>query len=210
MIDFSILPVFILAAILLVISPGPDLLLISAYSSARGFKSGLMIVVGIFLAGVAQSGLVAFGLGKLMQAMPPLIIVIKSVGALYLSWLGINLIRKWRKRRTEFSSVGQVEQLSSKQLVIRGLLNNLMNPKAILFFSMFLPQFSTGSSDITYQVLVLGLLLSGIALVVNSSFAFAFSKLSHYVSRRFRVGRHADGILGLIFLGLAARLAVSE
>ncbi|MBJ2149158.1 LysE family transporter, partial [Vibrio sp. IB15] len=97
MIDTTILPLFFVTTIFLAISPGPDLVLISTYSSTRGFKAGVMVSVGIFIAGLIQTLLVAFGLGKLMQAMPPLVLVIKIVGAIYLSWLGVNLLRTWLK-----------------------------------------------------------------------------------------------------------------
>lgn len=93
MIDVSILPVFFAATFFLVISPGPDLLLISSYASSQGFKSGLMISLGIFAAGLLQTVLVAFGLGNLMQAMPVLALAVKAAGALYLAWLGLNLLR---------------------------------------------------------------------------------------------------------------------
>ena len=92
----------------------------------------------------------------------------------------------------------------------QGLLNNLMNPKALLFFSMFLPQFTNSQLELTSQILVLGLLLSVIALIMNMIFSLAFSKLSSFFSGTFSLSRHVDGILGVIFLGLASRLMASE
>ena len=138
MIDTTILPLFIVTTIFLAISPGPDLVLISTYSSTRGFKAGVMVSVGIFIAGLIQTLLVAFGLGKLMQAMPPLVLVIKIVGAIYLSWLGVNLLRTWLKNKGDVSASQTIQSLGNKDLVYRGLLNNIMNPKALIFFSMFL------------------------------------------------------------------------
>jgi len=93
MIDLSVLPIFLSAVLLLGISPGPDLLLITTYSSTRGFKSGLMVSGGIFVAGMVQTLLVAFGLGMLLQAMPPLALAVRILGAAYLAWLGVNLLR---------------------------------------------------------------------------------------------------------------------
>ncbi|WP_413665272.1 LysE family translocator [Microbulbifer sp. CNSA002] len=90
MIDLSILPAFLIAAIVLAASPGPDLLLISAYSSARGFTAGVMISLGIFTAGIVQTALVALGLGHIMQTMPLVAMVVKLVGAVYLAWLGLD------------------------------------------------------------------------------------------------------------------------
>lgn len=210
MIDPAILPVFFVATFFLVISPGPDLVLISTYSSSRGFRSGVMISLGIFAAGLIQTLLVAFGLGQLMQAMPPLAFAIKIIGALYLAWLGINLLKSWFKNDPAMPDETRAQSLNAWQLVQQGLFNNLMNPKALLFFSMFLPQFTHSQSALTPQILILGLLLSTTALVINCIFSLMFSQLGRYLSGKFKMGRHLDGILGVIFLGLATRLATSK
>ncbi len=210
MIDITILPLFIVSTLFLVISPGPDLLLISAYSSAQGFRAGVMIALGIFVAGLAQTLLVAFGLGQLMQAMPPLIWGIKIVGALYLSWIGLNLLRTWLKNGESTKHNKELPLLSSKQLMCRGLLNNLMNPKALLFFSMFLPQFTNTRFDLSSQIMVLGVLLSALALTINTAFAFSFSQLGTLIGNKLNLSRHMDGVLGLVFLGLATRLVTDK
>ncbi|WP_462152627.1 LysE family translocator [Pseudoalteromonas xiamenensis] len=69
----------------------------SSYSTGRGFKSGLAISLGIFGAGLPQTGLVAFGLGEIMQTMPKVALAVKVIGVCYLLWLGGNLIRTWYK-----------------------------------------------------------------------------------------------------------------
>ncbi|HFG1552558.1 TPA: LysE family translocator [Vibrio cholerae] len=210
MIDFSVLPVFFLSIFFLVISPGPDLLLISTYSSSRGFKSGFAISVGIFIAGMIQTILVALGLGQLMQALPTLAWGIRIVGAVYLAWLGFNMLKSWLRSNTMPTDKIQTKTLGVTQLIKQGLLNNLMNPKALLFFSMFLPQFTNPESSLTSQILVLGSLLSITALIINTVFSLSFSKLGSYLGRKFNLGRHIDGILGVIFLGLATRLAINK
>ncbi|WP_052741684.1 LysE family translocator [Kiloniella litopenaei] len=96
MIDVSVLPLFLTAIFFVVIAPGPDLVLITAYSSTRGFRFGLMISLGIFVAGVILTVLVAFGLGQLMQAMPSFALGVKIVGACYLGWLGYKRLLRWR------------------------------------------------------------------------------------------------------------------
>ncbi|NQY94445.1 MAG: LysE family transporter, partial [Campylobacteraceae bacterium] len=99
MLDISILPVFFIAIFFLAISPGPDLLLLSSYSSAKGFKTGVLISLGICAAGISQTLLVAFGLGQMMQMFPALAWTIKLLGALYLTYLGLNLIKNWYKNK---------------------------------------------------------------------------------------------------------------
>jgi threonine/homoserine/homoserine lactone efflux protein len=210
MIDITILPLFFVTTIFLAISPGPDLVLISTYSSTRGFQAGVMVSVGIFIAGLIQTLLVAFGLGKLMQVMPPLVLIIKIVGAIYLSWLGVNLLRTWLKNKGDVSASQTIQSLGHKDLVCRGLLNNIMNPKALIFFSMFLPQFTHSGGYLTSQILILGITLSSIVLCINTIFSFSFSKLGSLLGCHFSLNRHIDGVLGMVFLGLAARLATSK
>jgi len=210
MIDLTILPIFFTAIFFLVISPGPDLILISTYSSTRGFKSGVMISIGVFIAGIIQTLLVAFGLGQLMQSIPLLAYVIKIVGAVYLMWLGLKMLKSWYFNQQELTKQKSVETFGNTSLVSKGLLNNLLNPKALVFFSLFLPQFITGTGSISLQILILGILLSGFALIMNIVFSLSFSKVGSIVGNKFNMERHIDGLLGLVFLGLATRLAASK
>ena len=210
MIDLTILPIFFTAIFFLVISPGPDLILISTYSSTRGFKSGVMISIGVFIAGIIQTLLVAFGLGQLMQSIPLLAYVIKIVGAVYLMWLGLKMLKSWYFNQQELTKQKSVETFGNTSLVSKGLLNNLLNPKALVFFSLFLPQFITGTGSISLQILILGMLLSGFALIMNIVFSLSFSKVGSIVGNKFNMERHIDGLLGLVFLGLATRLAASK
>jgi len=210
MIDPSILPVFFTTIFFLVISPGPDLVLISTYSSTRGFQSGFMIALGVFVAGIIQTLLVAFGLGKLMQSVPAFAYVIKIVGAVYLAWLGVKMLKSWYINQQQTHSLKALENISHMSLVNKGILNNLLNPKALLFFSLFLPQFTNAGGSISLQIVILGLLLSSFALTINIIFALSFSKLGSLVGGKLNMGRHIDGLLGVIFIGLATRLAASK
>ncbi|MBU2970814.1 LysE family translocator [Pseudoalteromonas sp. C2R02] len=210
MIDISVLPLFFTAVFFLVISPGPDLILISSYSSTKRFKAGLLIALGIFFSGILQTLLVAFGLGQLMQAMPIFAFIIKIVGALYLAYLGINMLRAWYQNNYKDSTTNRVHQASNLQLINKGFLNNLLNPKALLFFSLFLPQFTTGSAALSVQIIILGALLSLVGLISNTIFALSFSQFARLIGNKFKLGRHIDGLLGFIFLGLATRLATSK
>ncbi len=216
MIDFSVLPLFFTAIFFLAISPGPDLVLISTYSSIKGFKAGLMVSMGVFSAGILQTLLVAFGLGKLMQSIPMLAYAVKIVGALYLAYLGIKMLLSWYRNNLQASQTNQTNSSNSTQnltnfdLINKGFLNNLLNPKALLFFSLFLPQFTTGTGALSVQILILGMMLSCFALLVNCAFSITFSKFGKTVGNRLNLARHIDGLLGFVFLGLATRLATDK
>lgn len=220
MIDASVLPFLFTTILFLAISPGPDLVLISSYSSTKGMISGVMISLGILLAGMIQTGLVAFGLGELMMFMPNIALAIKLVGALYLSYLGVKMLRNWYQsqrrqqgitpEQTRLELLPDQKRFSHMSLLYKGLLNNLLNPKALLFFSLFLPQFTNSNSTLTSQILLLGLMLSLCVFIINLLFALGFSQLGKRVGRHVKLGKHIDGLLGLIFVGLAARLATRQ
>lgn len=213
MLDYSVLPLFFTTVFFLVISPGPDLLLISTYSSSKGFKSGLMLSAGVFIAGILQTLLVAFGLGQLMQSMPVFAVAIKTLGALYLGYLGLRMLYTWwlnQQTQPTQQAVRNIEKTTDTDLVIKGFLNNLLNPKALLFFSLFLPQFTTQTTPLSGQILILGLLLSGFALLTNLVFALSFSQFAKLLGNKSNLTKHVDALLGVVFLGLATRLAISK
>lgn len=211
MLDLSILPLFLSAVFFLVIAPGPDLVLISSYSSTKGIQSGIAISLGIFIAGLIQTALVAFGLGQLMQTLPWVAWAVKIVGACYLAYIGTTLLYQWYCAKDAIQpGKKQCEETPLLSLVVKGCLNNLLNPKALLFFSLFLPQFTTHSSPLVLQILILGLLLSGIALFANLIFSFIFSYLAKKISPKPSLVKHIDAMLGVLFLGLAARLITTK
>ncbi|WP_125779366.1 LysE family translocator [Pseudoalteromonas rubra] len=218
MIDITLLPLFFTTIFFLVISPGPDLLLLSSYSATKGFWAGAYIALGILLAGFVQTTLVAFGLGQIMQTMPLVALAVKLVGAVYLAYLGGKMLLHWYKHRSMAPSQDKTDLadmgLKGAELIKRGCLNNLLNPKALLFFSLFLPQFTTADHDLSTQLITLGLMLSVFAFVVNLLFAAAFSNLAKTIATRFkgvkRWAVHLDGVLGALFIALSARLALSK
>ncbi len=220
MLDLNVLPLFFTAIFFLAISPGPDLLLISTYSSTKGFMSGVIISLGVLIAGLVQTCLVAFGLGELMMIMPGIATVIKWVGAIYLSYLGGKMLRAWYQsqgrekeittEQKRLKSNSNQKTLSYMSLLYKGLLNNLLNPKALLFFSLFLPQFTNLESTLSSQILLLGLMLSVFVFIINLLFSLGFSQLGKLMGNKLKLGRHIDALLGVIFVGLAARLLTSK
>jgi threonine/homoserine/homoserine lactone efflux protein len=106
--------------------------------------------------------------------------------------------------------VRNIEKTTDTDLVIKGFLNNLLNPKALLFFSLFLPQFTTQTTALSGQILILGLLLSGFALLTNLVFALSFSQFAKLLGNKSNLTKHVDALLGVVFLGLATRLAISK
>jgi len=140
-IDTSNLPVFLSAVAALLIVPGPDFFLITAQATSRGMKYGVACALGIGLAGIVQTALVALGLGKLMETWPAFATAVRLAGAMYLAVLGISLLKSWWHKRNAVGApqAAPLLERSTKSIFLAGLANNLLNPKALLFFSVFVP-----------------------------------------------------------------------
>ena len=210
MLDPSVLPLFLLAVLALAIVPGPDLALIVSHALARGVRAGVWCSVGIAVAGFLQTALVAFGLGHVMQRMPAIADAVQLVGATYLMWIGIRMLVKAR-RRGEGAARAAIDRETSYGWLSRGLVNNLLNPKALLFFSVFLPQFVTAHGDeVPLQMALLGVILTVVVMAVNVGVAWTAGSLR----RAFKPGGRFDyvgtAVLGLVFVGLALRMVFQE
>ena len=212
MLDPSVLPVFLLAVLALAIAPGPDLALIVSHALARGVRAGVWCSVGIAVAGFVQTTVVALGLGHLMQRMPAIADGVRLVGAAYLLWIGIRLLIRVRHANQGASEARRtIDRETPYGWLWRGLVNNLLNPKALLFFSVFLPQFATGQVDeVPLQIALLGVILTGTAMIVNVGVAWGAGSVRRAFRPSGRFERVATGVLGLVFVGLALRMAFQE
>jgi threonine/homoserine/homoserine lactone efflux protein len=212
MLDPSVLPVFLLAVLALAVVPGPDLTLIVSHALARGARAGVWCCVGIAVAGFLQTALVAVGLGHLMQRMPVIADAVRWVGAAYLLWIGIGLLRKTRRAGERASEAPRVTDRETPYgWVWRGLINNLLNPKALLFFSLFLPQFATAPpEEVPLQIAVLGTILTVVVMTVNVGVAWGAGSVRRAFNPNRRFDCMATGFLGLVFVGLALRMAFQE
>lgn len=211
--DLSTLIVFMGAVAALLIVPGPDFVLVSAQAASRGLRYGVACALGIAAAGLIQTALVAGGLGRVMETWPAVAEAIRLAGAGYLAVLGIGLLRSWWRQRNNPADVATCggEGGSPRAMFVAGLINNLLNPKALVFFSVFIPQFvdpSRGAA--TLQIAALGLLLTLAGLVYNLGVAAVFGQFKRTGVGHGALARHGDGVIGALFLLLAGRLAMSK
>ena len=212
MFDPSILPIFLLAVLALAIAPGPDLALIVSHALARGARAGVWCSVGIAVAGFLQTALVALGLGHLMQQMPVIADAVRLVGAAYLLWIGIRLLTKVRRGSEGVCEMPRaIDRETPYGWLWRGLVNNLLNPKALLFFSLFLPQFATAQAEkAPLQIALLGVILTVTVMMVNVGVAWGAGSVRRAFNPSGRFERIATGVLGLVFVGLALRMVFQE
>ncbi|MGF6555886.1 threonine/homoserine/homoserine lactone efflux protein [Pseudomonas sp. S30_BP2TU TE3576] len=171
--DTTNLYLFIVAALLLLIVPGPNMAIVSSHAVAHGWRAGLAAALGITLADVLMTIMVSAGLGALVMSWAPAFDLLRWAGAGYLMWLA------WQALKAPSTDTqSQATQASMRKIFAQSTLNSLLNPKALLFFMVFLPQFVTvGTSSVTSQLMFLGLLLALIALIFHALLGFCAGQL---------------------------------
>lgn len=195
---------FIVASLVLIITPGQDMILVMSRSVAQGAAAGVVTAAGVSVGLVGHTILATLGLGAVLRTSEWLFLALKLVGAAYLIYLGIGLLRTK-------STALVVEAASSRslgRLFFDGALSNVSNPKIAVFYFAFLPQFVLpGASHPTLSVFVLGLLFAALTFVVKGPVGFFAGMLSGWLRARPAVlawlYRSSGAILVLLGLKLA-------
>ncbi len=205
------LPLFMAAVLVLNATPGVDLLLTVSRTAQSGVRAGLMAALGINAGCALHVGAAAFGLAALLAWSATAFTLIQWVGAAYLLWLGVGMLRgAWRGSAAGVGTEQGRRRASPGADFRRGLLTNLLNPKVALFMLAFLPQFIPAhSTHKTLALLALGLLF----VLQSMLFLLAVVLLTARLSRLQTLARgsrllQAGG--GALFIALAARLAVTR
>jgi threonine/homoserine/homoserine lactone efflux protein len=207
-VDPALVLAFVAAAFLLSVAPGPDMLFIVANAAAGGRRAGLVSAVGMSTGLAVHTVLAAAGLSALIAAAPDALVAIRVAGAVFLVYLAVS---SWRAGGT---AVGEepaiVEGRSLRRTYAMATLTNLANPKVVLFYLAFLPQFLShghGAWPVPAQLLALGALFIVVGLSVDGTVGFAAGSLAEKVLRRPAVRRGMQRASAVVFGGLAARLA---
>lgn len=208
MIDFAILPLYLTAIVALLLIPGPDMLLIASSSLSYGKKVGVFASLGTATSGVILSILSAAGVSAMIAMSPIALEVLRMLGAVYLLKMGIDCIRAGSTDAPEVTA----QKNLAKSIYYKAIFNNLLNPKALLFFVLFLPQFV--STDIVAssatQMFALGTLLNVAGLTFNVLLVFVVSKLGQSLLTNSRFQMYQNKVMGSVFLILAAWLLFSQ
>ena len=206
------LPLFMAAVLVLNATPGVDLLLTVSRTAQSGVRAGVMAALGINAGCALHALAAAFGLAALLAWSATAFTLVKWVGAAYLLWLGIGMLRSaWQGPAAGGADIApSASRVSSAADFRRGLLTNLLNPKVALFMLAFLPQFIPAqSAHKTLVFLGLGLLF----IVQSLLFLLAVVLLAARLSRLPVLARSARGLQALggsLFVALAVRLAGSR
>ena len=203
--DLAQLLPFLAASLLLTLAPGPDNLLVLSLGIARGRRQGIAFGLGCALGCLNHTLLAALGVGALIVASAPAFNALRLAGGLYLLWLGIQAIRQAAPAHPALPGTPSGEGCG--RLFRRGLLANAINPKVVLFFLAFLPQFVDASrGDTAWQIAQLGLLFTLQAALVFATLGAFAGTLGERLARRPGMSRWLERIAGGVFVLLGLRL----
>lgn len=199
---------FLAAALLITLSPGPDNLMVLGVGMSRGRRRGMVFGLGCALGCLSHTVLATLGVGALIAASPLAFTALKVGGGLYLVWLGVGALRSRGGARVEGApAAGE----SLARLFAKGLFANSINPKVVLFFLSFLPQFVIAANGhVGWQTAQLGLLFTAQACVVFGLLGYFSGAVGKWLNRYPRAGLWLDRVAGTIFVALGLRLMIAR
>ncbi len=208
MIPTTHLLAFTVTALVLIAIPGPSVLFTVSRAITLGRGAGVATVAGNTVGAFTQVVAVAFGIGPLVERSVALFTVLKLAGAAYLVFLGVQAIRH---RQSLAEALGAtIEQKTTTRIVIDGFTVGVTNPKVIVFFAAMLPQFvDRQAGNVPVQIIALGAIFAGIALISDSTWALAAGTVRNWLGRSQRRLELIGGIGGLAMIGIGARLALT-
>ncbi len=198
---------YVAASVAVIAAPGQDMILVMSRGMTLGRRAGVITATGISTGLVAHSIIATFGLGAILVASDLAYTILKYVGAAYLAYLGLRLI---------FSNEQQLDvkaarQTSMPRLFVEGALSNLSNPKVVLFYFAFLPQFITPEIEQpALTAFVLGFTFAALTFLIKGPVGYFSGTLSAWLRARPNMLAWIYRTSGIVFLGLGARLLFEE
>ncbi|TPW27529.1 LysE family translocator [Martelella alba] len=209
--SISLLLTFTAATFLLAITPGPDMTLAVGKAMREGKGPGLMVILGTNCGLVVHTLLVAFGVSALIVASPLAFAVLKTGGAAYLFFLAVNAIRKGSNFVMESENRAERRPGALKKAFVNGLSVNLLNPKVIIFFMTFLPQFVVATDPhVTGKLIFLGAWFIFASLPVTLGTTLAADRLSGWLKAHRRALRVIDYLFASVFSAFAVKILLTR
>lgn len=206
MIELSKLYLFMGAALVLLLVPGPAVLYITARSASQGRLAGLVSVLAIETANLIQAIAAALGLSAILLSSALAFNIVKYLGAAYLIYLGI------KKLMASDNGLADevIKQESLSRIYWQGFAVNILNPKTALFFFAFLPQFvDPARGNVIAQNLLLGAVFVGMAIITDSMYALLVSSVAGRLSGNRRFQKGGRNFAGLVYIGLGITTALT-
>jgi len=204
--DTATLAVFAVAAVTLLLIPGPAVLYIVSRSVGQGRAAGLASVCGIHVGSLLHVAAAALGLSALLVSSALAYDTVRYLGAAYLVWLGVQRLLA----RDEDARPAGAAREPLGRIFAQGVVVNVLNPKTALFFFAFLPQFvDAAAGAVPLQVTVLGATFVGLGLVTDSAYALLASTGAGFIRGRRRVARASRLVSGGVLVGLGVTTALA-
>ena len=205
--DSRALGLYVAASLALIVTPGQDMMYVVSRSLAQGRMAGLASAVGVCLGILVHTALAALGVGAILRASQTLFLAVKLAGAAYLIYLGARMLLA----PAHGAAPGAGARPASLPVLVReGVLSNVSNPKIVIFFVAFLPQFvDPASAHPTRDLVFLGVLYAALALPVKGAVGLAAGAFAERILRRPAALAWMNRACGTVLLALGARLAVS-
>jgi len=194
-------------SLLLGVTPGPDNVFVMLQSATHGRRAGWMVVLGLCTGLLVHTAAVTLGLAALFAASASAFVVLKFAGAAYLAYLA------WQAYRAPLAHAQGtvVKPMPPRRLWLRGVVMNLTNPKVVLFFLAFLPQFvDAQAGSVAGQLVALGALFILATLITFGSLSYFAAAMGQRLRRSTRAQRWLDRVTAFVFAALALRLALAQ
>lgn len=198
-----LIPFFVASAIFACV-PGPGMFYAAAQTMASGRRAGWYSAIGFHLAGFGHIAATAFGVSVLFKMIPTLFIIMKAVGAAYLIWLGVNYLTG---RAPLIQPGNPLSNLQAAKALKDSIVVEALNPKSVLFFLAFLPQFTDTSASLPVwaQIVVLGAIVNAMFTVTDA----VFIEMAHAAMRRLKASERAVLVLQRVGGGILVALGLN-
>jgi threonine/homoserine/homoserine lactone efflux protein len=204
--ELSTLALFVVAALVLLITPGPAVLYIVARSIDQGRLAGVVSMLGIHVGTLFHVAAAALGISALLMSSALAFSIVKYVGAAYLIYLGVRKLLA----REEAHQLEVVKNRKLTDIFYQGVLVNLLNPKTALFFFAFLPQFVNASRGaVAGQILLLGFIFVVLGICSDGLYALLAGTIGHWLKGSLRFLRVQRYFAGTVYIGLGVTTALS-
>jgi threonine/homoserine/homoserine lactone efflux protein len=201
-----------LAGLALSVTPGPSMLYVLSRTVGQSRAAGLASAFGLCLGGIFLAVATAFGLAAVFENSGWTVIALRYIGSAYLIWLGIEMILKAKSESRKSLNVEQVRQKPLSTIVWQGVIVEVLNPKTVLFFALFLPPFigvdnvPESEVSVTIQLLVLGALVPLTAIPSDLMVAYMGGTMTKMVNRERAMRERMAWVGGLILIAIAINL----
>ena len=198
---------FFITSVVIIITPGPDMIYVLTQGISKGKKAGILSAIGVVSGLLIHTIIASFGLGIIITTSRIAYSILKHAGAAYLCYLGFKAIREKSKIEINESK----KDFNTSKTFINGLLSNVFNPKIIVFFMAFLPQFIDPNKVNSQKAfLTLGLVFAIMGAIFLSIIGYMSGRIGALLKKNKTIMKWMNKVAGSIMIGLGIRLAIEE